>query len=195
MRTNDRSCNLILLISAFLLTLVFILFVPVTTVFADEATPEKDDGCIACHESLYYLHDTGKYFCLCAKQMSCTCCHGGNPQSLDEEEAHTGMVLYPTSQEAITCQQCHRDDYQTRVETFSEVAGIHEFHKVSLAIPSSPSEQAELIQVEFGDGLVAKLLEPWRLTGLILAVIGMVIIMILGYRCWKADCLAKLQGR
>lgn len=95
---------------------------------AEGATPPPESGCISCHENLYYLHDTGKWFCLCAEQMTCTCCHGGDPQSLNEDTAHTGMVLYPTRNEAGTCQQCHPQDYDARVEHFSKIAGVSSFH-------------------------------------------------------------------
>ena len=36
---------------------------------------------MSCHEDLYFLHDTGKLFCLNEKTaMNCVGCHGGNQQ-------------------------------------------------------------------------------------------------------------------
>jgi hypothetical protein len=37
-------------------------------------------------------------------------------------------------------------------------------------------------------------LEPWRLVGLGIVMIALIGIVIFGYRCWKADCLAKLRS-
>ena len=97
-------------------------------VSAQDNTPPPDPGCFSCHEDLYQLHDTGKAFCLCQESMRCTCCHGGDPQSNKAEEAHAGMVLYPTRDNASTCQKCHPDDYLERVEQFITVAGVSELH-------------------------------------------------------------------
>jgi hypothetical protein len=160
---------------------------------AQEATPPADSGCITCHENLYYLHDTGNSFCLCAEQMSCTCCHGGNPQALKEDEAHAGMVLYPASDNASTCQKCHPADYQSRVEKFASVAGISAIH------PPSPTSTA-VAQIAMNPvenpptwALSMRLLEPWRLAGLGMLTVALVLIVLFGYRCWKADCLLRSQ--
>jgi hypothetical protein len=41
-----------------------------------------------------------------------------------EEEAHEGLVLYPTRDQAARCQECHPEDYMQRVVTFETVAGV-----------------------------------------------------------------------
>ena len=60
---------------------VFILLVMVSTpatVYADDPHPTSDNGnCITCHEDLYFLHDTGNWYCLKESPMACVDCHGG----------------------------------------------------------------------------------------------------------------------
>lgn len=159
---------------------------------AQESSPASPDtGCISCHENLYYIHDTGNWFCQCAEQMTCTCCHGGNPEALTEQEAHAGMDLFPTRHDAQTCQECHPQDYQARVDQFARVAGVSSFH------PPAPTYAAPVsdppADVPPASGLAARLLQPWRLTGLILLAIATGVIAVFGYRCLQADCLAKIK--
>ena len=59
-------------------------------------------------DNLYYLHDTGKYFCLNELPMACVDCHGGDPQATIMEEGHTLRTAHPVINEDISkCQQCH----------------------------------------------------------------------------------------
>lgn len=165
---------------------------PASTVHAQEGTPPPDSGCIACHENLYFLHDTGKSFCLCAKKMSCTCCHGGNPESLVEDEAHLDMVVNPVIEEGATCQKCHAADTQAHIEKFATVAGVSPFHPTPGSSTPIPAE-AFLLPVDARPiaNIPARLLQPWRLV--VLGVLGVALagLLVFGYRCWKADCLTR----
>jgi hypothetical protein len=161
-------------------------------VMAQDTTPPADTGCLICHENLYYLHDTGKWYCLCAVEMSCTCCHGGNPQALTEEQGHAGLVVIPEKNDAATCQKCHPEDYSERVEKFASVAGISTFHPS--ASPVAAAQLVEpLVEISPGRALSQRFLEPGRLVGLGLVFVALVVLGILGYRCWKADCMAKIR--
>ncbi len=158
---------------------------------AQEETPPPDSGCLTCHDNLYYLYDTGKWFCLCGTEMTCTCCHGGNPDALMGEDAHLGMVLYPTRNDAKPCQQCHPDDYEARVERFSEIAGVSPIH----SLPPTPTIPEP---TSVGDGTAglasgaqSRWLEPWRLAGLVALALALAVLVFFGYRCWKADSLAR----
>lgn len=92
---------------------------------AQAPTPDFDDGsCVACHENLYYLYDTGKWHCLCDATPSCVHCHGGQPGVLEEDLAHAGMIVNPLQNDAAICQQCHCDDCQEHVDEFLAVAGL-----------------------------------------------------------------------
>jgi hypothetical protein len=156
-------------------------------VSAQDDPPLPDPGCYSCHEDLYQLHDTGKAFCLCQESMRCTCCHGGDPQSYKAEEAHTGMVLYPTRDNASSCQKCHPDDYLERVEHFMTVAGVSEVHP---GVPTvTPQPQAG--QVSSALHIPPRLKEPWRLLGLVLIGTSMCFLIFFGYFCWKTDCRTR----
>jgi hypothetical protein len=160
----------------------------VVTVHAQEPAPENDTNCVACHEHEYYLYDTGKWFCLCDAPMHCVYCHGGHPDSTDEEIAHEGLVLYPTRENALRCQSCHAEDYVERVVTFSTIAGVSSTPRTLItATPVLPvaavTEQQPAMPL-----LILSWLEPWQLTGLGLLTILMIGVIIFGYRCWKTDC-------
>lgn len=159
---------------------------------AQEPTPENDANCVVCHEHRYYLYDSGKWFCLCDAPMHCVYCHGGRTDSPVEEIAHEGLVLYPTRDHAERCQTCHTEDYMSRVVTFETVAGVSSTPlPIITATPNEPA--AALVEGLPSNPLLLRLsqLEPWRLIVLGVITIMLVGIMIFGYRCWKADCLAQ----
>ncbi|MDI6694062.1 MAG: hypothetical protein QME21_03350 [Anaerolineales bacterium] len=155
--------------------------------------PESDANCVACHEHQYYLYDSGKWFCLCDAPMHCVYCHGGRTDSMIKEIAHEGLVLYPTQDHAARCQSCHSEDYMSRVVTFATVAGISSTPRALVtATPVKPvatiGKQPAPMLLRFSQ------LEPWRLVGLGFLAVVLVGVVIFGYRCWKADCLARLQS-
>ncbi len=163
---------------------------PVTVFAQDESQP--DNGCINCHENLYFLHDTGKWFCICAEQMTCTCCHGGNPETNDEATAHQGMELYPVDGENQVCLNCHETDSTERIETFVNVAGTEPFHSQTTsrraALPETHVDQlANSGQIQA--------LEPWQIIGLTLTGIAFVVVVAAGFRCYRIDCLAKRKNK
>lgn len=96
--------------------------------------------CLNCHEDLYYLHDTGKYFCLNEMPMSCTDCHGGNAQAMKKEEAHTLRSAHPIINDDISkCSECHPDQCAERAAIFETQAGTE---LVSIAQPFTPQPQS-----------------------------------------------------
>jgi cytochrome c553 len=157
---------------------------------AQEPTPENDANCVACHTHQYYVYDSGKWFCLCDAPMHCIYCHGGRTDSQDKDVAHEGLVLYPTRDHAARCQTCHEEDYMSRVVTFASVAGISsESQAIVTATPVLPVEpQPTPFLLRF------RQLEPLKLAGLGLLSVVLLVIAFFGYRCWKADCLAKTQS-
>jgi hypothetical protein len=175
-------------LSWILLAMLFL--APAFSVTAQAETPSQDAGCLSCHESLYQLYDTGKSFCLCAERMTCTCCHGGNPESVIEAEAHQGMVLNPVHEDAAPCQKCHPDDADAHIEKFAAVAGFRAFHATRAPAPAA----AELSETETAaPAYPLQWLEAWQWTGLGALALALVVLIAFGYRCWKADCLAKIQ--
>jgi hypothetical protein len=161
---------------------------------AQEATPENDENCVTCHEHQYYLYDNGKWFCLCDAPMHCVYCHSGRTDTSDKELAHEGLVLYPTREHAARCQTCHAEDYMSRVVTFASVAGISSTPQ-PIVIATSIEPAAALLEQKPAPPLLRlNQLEPWRLIGLGVLGIAMIGILIFGYRCWRADCLPKLNS-
>jgi hypothetical protein len=68
--------------------------------------------------------------------MRCVECHGGDPTSLQKEEAHTNRKAHPIINEDVSkCQECHPEQCNERVEIFDTVAGISE---VRVAVPHEP---------------------------------------------------------
>lgn len=120
-----------LILAAFTALIVVALF---TAAFTQSALAQAqdppavtNDKCLNCHENLYFLHDTGNWYCMRELPMTCTQCHGGNPGALTQEEAHTGRAAHPVLNEDISkCQECHPEKCDERVELFSQVAGIDE---------------------------------------------------------------------
>jgi len=107
---------------------------------AHAQTPEVDNGtCVNCHEDLYFLHDTGKWFCLCESPMRCVDCHGGDPMASTQETAHYDRSAHPVVNEDIsTCQRCHGQDCHENVSKFDEVAGIKAVKLVSpIPVPTA----------------------------------------------------------
>jgi hypothetical protein len=104
--------------------------------------PQAEPKCISCHENLYLLHDTGKWFCLNEETpMTCVGCHGGNPQATTQEAAHAKRAAYPIVNENIgKCQECHSQQASERVTLFGQVAGIS---AIMVSLPYSPVIAAE----------------------------------------------------
>ena len=181
--------------TAVLLAMLLVVLLPHTTpAHAQEPTPENDANCVACHTHQYYLYDSGNWFCLCDAPMHCVYCHGGRTDSMIAEEAHEGMVLYPTRDHAERCQTCHTEDYMSRVVTFESAAGISAT-PVPL-ITATPVEGAALVIDNPPPELLLRFsqLDPWQIAGLGAVSLALIFIAIFGYRCYKADCLLKSRS-
>jgi hypothetical protein len=145
---------------------------------------DKDESCVACHENLYLLHDTGKWYCLHETKAHCTFCHGGVVGALDEATAHMGMIARPVQTAVTVCETCHPSDYRSRISTFVVRAGVS-----SIQIPPTPVVIPAPVQPEVpvsGLGL-----EPWQRVALALLVLAFVGLIYFGYRCWRTDCIAR----
>ncbi|MEW6406341.1 MAG: hypothetical protein AB1649_31545 [Chloroflexota bacterium] len=107
-------------------------------VFARAPATRTDNGtCISCHEDLYFLHDTGNWYCIRESPMRCVDCHGGDPTSIKKEEAHAHRTAHPIINDDVSkCQECHPAECRERVAEFNQVAGISE---VLVAVPYQPA--------------------------------------------------------
>jgi len=96
----------------------------------------SEDNCMTCHENLYFLHDTGNWFCLRESPMTCVDCHGGDPEAITQETAHLHRAAHPVINEDVSkCQECHPAECDERVEIFDRTAGISQ---VRVAAPYTP---------------------------------------------------------
>jgi hypothetical protein len=146
---------------------------------AQMSTPFADHGsCIKCHEDLYFLHDTGNWFCIRESPMRCVDCHGGDPLSLKQEVAHASREAHPIVNEDVsTCQKCHPAECDERVAKFDQVAGIS---NVLVAVPYQPepsvnSEQSQQTRqsepVKYPGGISAmEVITPILISGLVLVI-------------------------
>ncbi|MFM8319401.1 MAG: hypothetical protein ACKOC5_00685 [Chloroflexota bacterium] len=158
---------------------------------AQSLPPDDDENCTSCHENRYYLYDSGKYFCLCEAPMHCVYCHGGRTDSYQKEIAHEGLVLYPTRENAARCQNCHTQDYLSRVVKFDAVAGIRSTPvAVVTATPAGPAKltAGEPPDMRLGQ---AAWLEPWRAAGLGGVAAALLLLAFLAVRCYQLDCASR----
>jgi hypothetical protein len=133
-RQKTFAFNLSVTVLAF--TLLLLYFGMAAPVQAQSLAQEVDNGtCISCHEDLYFLHDTGNWFCIRESPMACVSCHGGDPTATTQETAHYDRSAHPIINEDISrCQECHVDEDECCecISKFDQVAGVNE---VKLDVP------------------------------------------------------------
>ncbi|MBI4732054.1 MAG: hypothetical protein HY781_08020 [Chloroflexi bacterium] len=113
------------LLSAILLVAASLLLNPWSVqAQAGELTASASSSCLRCHEDLYYNYDAGKHYCLTEASTRCVDCHDGDPEAVQVEAAHVGLVIYPIVNGDISrCETCHLQDAQAHVDTFAALAG------------------------------------------------------------------------
>lgn len=165
-----------------------VLLLSASVVQAQEATPQTDDtNCLACHDDLYYLYDTGKWHCLCQASPSCIHCHGGQPEVANADLAHAGMITNPLQEDAAACQRCHPDEYQQRVDEFMAMAGGTVTGGRGETFRTPGLEPTSLPSGFQAYHLPNQLWEPWRLAGLGLLAVILMVLSILGVYCCRID--------
>jgi hypothetical protein len=164
---------------------------------AQKETPVAQTKCRTCHEDLYYLYDTGKWYCLCGRQRICTDCHNGNADTMDVKLAHEGVIENPIQENSAACQDCHPEEAEARIAKFSMIAGIDPEATPAIPISSDNSRIAgSQANPPTSSMLQAEPMATWRIAALGLVGLALIGILAAGYRCWKADCLRKIpQGR
>lgn len=102
-----------------------------------------DNSCLTCHEDLYYLHDTGCWYCMTDTHKDrCVDCHEGNPAALKEEAAHIGLVKHPQENDGAKCLECHNpEEKDVMMSTFESEHGG--FDTVVKAEPYTPAHFAK----------------------------------------------------
>lgn len=138
-----RQISSLLVLPVMIAALIFIPLSMPTVLSADAPAPTPVQGnCVGCHENLYFLHDTGNWYCLRQSPMSCVDCHGGNPAATTREDAHISRAAHPVVNDDISrCQQCHPAECTERMRIFDQNAGISE---VLVAMPYTPRTEPGL---------------------------------------------------
>ena len=90
---------------------------------AASAAASSSNSCLTCHEDLYYLHDTGKAYCLAEHADRCVNCHQGDPTTLNEAASHQELIAHPQQDNGQKCNQCHPGDARAHLDTFASLAG------------------------------------------------------------------------
>ncbi len=177
------------ILSTVLIALVFtIVFTVAITrpveaqVWADPNT-ESNDSCIKCHEDLYFLHDTGNWYCIRESPMTCTGCHGGNSNVLSKDEAHTYRAAHPIINEDVSkCQECHLEQCDERVEIFREKAGISHVLVSAPYLPDNQIQEAAILPAQFNTEQASNsLVNLWEVVPVVL-VTGAALIILVFYR-------------
>jgi hypothetical protein len=100
-------------------------------------------NCLGCHENLYLNYDTGNYYCVSEAGDRCANCHGGDPQAVTKEEAHSGRTAHPiVAGDVSKCAECHVDDCAARVHQFDELVGVDDVVLVAAPLPPSSEVRA-----------------------------------------------------
>ena len=113
----------IFVLTAILITVSTLLSSSPDQTVSAKALDANSNSCLTCHDDLYYLYDSGKYYCITEHKDRCVNCHEGNASVMDEDQAHFGLILHPQENDGARCQQCHADDAQTKLATFASLSG------------------------------------------------------------------------
>jgi hypothetical protein len=152
--------------------LLAILSLPVD-VSAAPPTNVTSNSCLSCHEDLYYLHDTGKYYCITEHKDRCVNCHEGDASVMSKEESHLGLLAHPQKDNGAKCQECHTEDVQTRLATFAIQGGYKAIIESESYTPSSTAEAG------FPETSEPNLMEkiPWLVGGVVLFGFWLVLVL------------------
>jgi cytochrome c553 len=178
---------------AFIFVIVLILSeVNISAVSAQSEAPPSDTTCATCHENLYLLHDTGKWYCSCKRRADCTVCHAGLEGAYDKELAHQGLIANPIQNNIAACKSCHGEDYDQYIERFALMAGVSQspspgptYVPVNLDIEAQFKEPGALV-------FIGKSYAAWQLVGLGLVMGLLFSVFVFGCRCWRQD---RAEGR
>lgn len=164
--------------SSTLFALLFLVWVAIITVaFNTPAqaqsipTNGNENNCMKCHEDLYFLHDTGNWFCIRESPMLCVDCHGGDPKAITQEMAHIDRAAHPVMNEDVSkCQECHPNECHERVELFDQTAGLSQVLVAAPFLPAYSTENADIVTVDIPqqEQKPSSLIVFWEVVSLVL---------------------------
>lgn len=177
-----------LLIGWAILVLALILGVMnVSTVFAQGEAPVAGTACATCHERLYTLYDTGKWYCTCKRRADCTVCHAGQADTFDETLAHQGLFANPVQDNPGACQSCHLGDSEAYIQRFTQIAGVSGPRKPGSTYIPVALQMEEPVDASGALVLAGRSYAPWQLIGLGVLTGLLLGVFLFGCRCWRQD--------
>jgi hypothetical protein len=122
---STKTNRWIFALSTIFLVLFFMMLGMPAQVSAAQETGSNANSCLTCHEDLYYLHDSGKWYCLAVHTDRCVNCHEGNAAVMKMEESHLGLITHPQEDNGAKCQECHTPaDTESRLVEFASAGGF-----------------------------------------------------------------------
>jgi len=137
---STKTKRWIFILSVFLFVLLLAIWSVPVSASAAQVAGTTSNSCFTCHEDLYYLHDTGKYYCITEHKDRCVNCHEGNAAVMNKDESHMGLIIHPQKDDGAKCQQCHVADTQARLATFASLGGYKPVIEAVAYVPSSKIE-------------------------------------------------------
>ncbi len=119
-----KKTSLLLILAGFTLAAAALVLMRPTQVEAQCGS--QASSCKNCHEvqgKMAVNSDGTAWHTSHAFGDFCYICHAGNNQSMDQAQAHTGMVA-PLSDIKASCQQCHPDDMQELAQVYATALGV-----------------------------------------------------------------------
>jgi len=152
-----KNSRWVVVLSISLFIMIILRLSQPTDVHAAVNLQTTDNSCLTCHENLYYLHDTGCWYCMAdAHKDRCVDCHEGNPAAYKEEESHVGMILHPQENNGEKCLECHTaEEAQIKLSEFESAAG---FNTVT---SEDAYAHSEFVKTDFPEVTASNPLETW----------------------------------
>lgn len=132
------------------------------------------NSCLTCHEGLYYLHDTGKWYCITDHKDRCVNCHEGDPATLNKDASHLGLVAHPQENNGEKCLECHPQDSTARLAKLASLGGYKE---VSAPISYKPAQPAALGAPEVAETSAALDRIPWAIGGAVVFAFWLILVL------------------
>lgn len=161
-----------------LATMFLVLFAVMSMPEGASAAPSTDEvsnSCLICHEDLYYLYDTGKWYCITEHQDRCTNCHEGDPTAFNKEMSHQQLIAHPQQNNGEKCLDCHTaEDAHMRMAEFESVAGFDTVIRPVAYVPAEPVATGfpEIAEPSPFESL------PWMIGGIVLFGFWLVLVFL-----------------
>lgn len=172
---------------SFLVIVLLLSALNASTAAAQSEVPAPESACATCHENLYLLHDTGKWYCSCKRRADCTVCHAGQADTFVEDLAHQGLIANPIQDNSAACQSCHVDDYEAYIQRFTLIAGVSQPSKPGTTYAPAALFIEAPVQQSGALVFIGKSYKAWQLIGLGMLAGLLLGVFLFGCRCWKRD--------